>query len=162
MRGEIIVGKGGAPKAVASLVAKKTYVVLGTLVIRGWLAQRQINHVTALREHTPKAFQTSISDANHQKAADYTVAKAKFGLIESGYGTILFFLWTMGGGLALLDQSIKGLNLGPLSTGLIFLLLLFLASNLLDLPFQIYQTFRLEGHFGFNPVISRSIQTREF
>lgn len=131
------------------------FAALGSIVIRGWLAQRQIHHVTVHRDHTPKAFQTSISDANHRKAADYTVAKAKFGLIESGYGTILFFLWTMGGGLSLLDESVKALNLGQLSTGVIFLLLLFLAFTLLDLPFQIYQTFKLEGRFGFNRTTGR-------
>ena len=131
------------------------FVVLGSSLIRIWLAKRQIKHVTAFREHTPEAFQSSISDANHQKAADYTVAKVKFGLIELFYGTALFFLWTLGGGLSLLDESVKAFGLGQLSTGVVFLLVLFLIFTLLDLPFQIVQTFKLEGRFGFNRTTPR-------
>jgi len=129
--------------------------VLSALLIRVWLAKRQINYVGAHREHTPEAFQDTITDANHQKAADYTVAKAKFGLFESIYGTILFFYWTLGGGIALLDDSIKILNLGMLTTGVSFLLLLFLAFSVLDLPIQVYQNFKLEGRFDFNHTTKR-------
>lgn len=55
----------------------------------------------------------------------------------------------------MLDDSIKTLNLGILTTGVAFLLFLFLAFAILDLPIQIYQNFKLEGRFGFNRTTKR-------
>ena len=54
------------------------------LVVKFWLASRQIRHVARHRDAVPPAFAGTVSLAAHQKAADYTVAKARFGLLETG------------------------------------------------------------------------------
>ncbi|MFO7800793.1 MAG: M48 family metallopeptidase, partial [Desulfovermiculus sp.] len=54
------------------------------------------------------------------------------------------------GGLPWLDAWVRSMGLHPVLSGLIFLGLLGLASDLLFLPFQLYSTFVLEERFGFN------------
>ena len=54
-----------------------------SLGIRIWLARRQIAHVTAHRDATPAAFADRVDTAAHRKAADYTVAKQRFGIVET-------------------------------------------------------------------------------
>ncbi len=115
-----------------------------------WLSMRQGKHVQAHRDKVPKAFEDQISLSAHQKAADYTVAKGRFGRKENIYGVIILLAWTFGGGLALLSNAWDGLGLSSMLTGVLFLLSFIVIGSLLDLPFSYYRTFVLEDKFGFN------------
>ena len=68
-------------------------------VTRLWLALRQIRHVRAHRGAVPRTFAEAIPLAAHQKAADYTVAKARLGLVGLFVGTLLVLGLTFGGGI---------------------------------------------------------------
>ncbi|MCP3848812.1 MAG: M48 family metallopeptidase [Gammaproteobacteria bacterium] len=115
-----------------------------------WLSIRQVKHVKAHRSQTPEAFSEKITLEEHQKAADYTVAKEHLGLIELFIGTLLIFVWTLGGGLEYLDQFVRTYQLAPLYAGVIFILLMGFISSLFDIPLGLYNTFVLEEKFGFN------------
>ncbi len=121
-----------------------------SLGLRFWLSQRQINHVLAHQAEVPEAFAGKISLSEHQKAADYTITKTRFGRIPMLYDAGLLLLWTLGGGLDWLDQTVRALGYSEIVTGIIVLLGFALISSLLDLPFSIYSTFVIEEKFGFN------------
>ncbi len=115
-----------------------------------WLSIRQVKHVKAHRSQTPEAFSEKINLEEHQKAADYTIAKEYLGLIELFIGILLIFVWTLGGGLEYLDQFVRTYQLDPLYAGVIFILLMGFISSLFDIPLGLYNTFVLEEKFGFN------------
>ncbi|MCK5649192.1 MAG: M48 family metallopeptidase [Gammaproteobacteria bacterium] len=115
-----------------------------------WLSIRQIKHVKQHRDKTPEAFSKKITLDEHQKAADYTIAKEKLGNFELLLGTTLLFIWTLGGGLELLDQFVRTYQLNPLYAGVIFILLMGFISSIIDMPLGLYNTFVLEEKFGFN------------
>ena len=121
-----------------------------SLAISLWLEQRQLHHVSKKRSAVPEAFAGQISLEAHQKAADYTVSKVRLSRFELVYSTLILLGLTLGGGLNLLDQVWSGLELGSLWGGVAFLLSLTLLTTLLDLPFSLYRTFRVEQRFGFN------------
>lgn len=125
------------------------------LLVKFWLATRQIKHVARHRGRVPPEFANSISLAAHQKAADYTVAKTRWGLLETTLGTCLMVIWTLLGGLNALNE----LLISTLGTGmtqqLVLIGLFLLLSSMLDLPLSIYQTFVLEQRFGFNKMTWR-------
>lgn len=125
------------------------------IVLQLWLASRQIAHVAAHRAHVPPAFHAHIPPEAHRKAADYTLAKARFGRIELVVGTLWLLVWTLGGGLNLFDQGWRALDLGPLLTGVGFMVSAFALMALLDLPFAVYRTFVIEQRFGFNRTTPR-------
>ena len=123
--------------------------VLGTL-LRLWLAARQIRHVAAHRNAVPGAFEGTVSLAAHQKAADYTVAKTRLGLIDIALSVAVLLGWTLMGGL----DALNGWLLSFLAPGLwqqVALVVAFaLVSGVIELPMSLYQTFVLEQRFGFN------------
>lgn len=121
-----------------------------SLAVQLWLEYRQLRQVNGHRAVVPSAFEGQISLQAHQKAADYTTAKVKLSRIELVYSTLVLLGLTLGGGLELLDQLWQGLALGPLWGGVAVLISLSLVTSLLDLPFAIYRTFRIEQRFGFN------------
>ncbi len=121
-----------------------------SVVIRTWLSQRQISHIMAHRASVPDAFEGKISLDEHQKAADYTVTKTRFGRLPMLYDAGLLLIWTLGGGLDWLDQTVIAAEFSPITTGIIVILAFMLISSLLELPFSIYTTFVIEERFGFN------------
>jgi STE24 endopeptidase len=126
--------------------------VLG-LLAKFYLASRQIRHVARHRGAVPAAFANTISLEAHQKAADYTIAKARFGMLEMAFGAAVLLGWTLLGGIDALNQALAGSRLGAYGTLLPQLALLAafgLISGVLDLPFTLYSTFRIEERFGFN------------
>jgi STE24 endopeptidase len=126
-----------------------TFFIL-TLILRFWLAGRHIRHVLGKRAAVPAEFATRIPLEAHQKAADYTVAKTKFGLVTLLFNSVVLIGFTLMGGLEWLSTTLVGFT-GPGMGYQIGLLLAFAAiSGLLDLPFDYYRQFVLEQRFGFN------------
>lgn len=119
-------------------------------IMRLYLSQRQINRVSQNRAQVPPTFADKISLEDHQKAADYTTTKVKFGRLPLFYELILLLIWTLGGGLNWLDQNIISLGYDPIITGIAVILAYTFISSLLDLPFSLYNTFVIEEKFGFN------------
>jgi len=125
------------------------FIVL-TLIVRFWLASRQIRHVLAHRNAVPAEFAERIPLAAHQKAADYTVARTKFGLLGLLVNTLVLIGFTLLGGLQWLSEQIFALT----GAGMVYQLALLgafaLISGAIDLPFDYYKQFKLEQSFGFN------------
>ena len=121
-----------------------------SLLLRFWLASRQIRHVARHRDVVPAAFAGHVSLAAHQKAADYTITKARFGLLELALGSAVLLGWTLLGGL----DWLNGLLIDRMGGGMLQQLALVgafaLISGLIDLPVSLYQTFVIEERFGFN------------
>lgn len=131
--------------------------VLG-LLTKFYLASRQIRHVARHRDAVPAAFAGTISLEAHQKAADYTITKARFGLLETAFVSAVLLGWTLLGGIDTLNQALAGSGLaawGALAPQLALLAAFGLVSGLLDLPFTLYSTFRIEERFGFNKMSFR-------
>ena len=121
-----------------------------TVIVRAWLAARQLRHVLRHRAVVPPEFAEKIPLAAHQKAADYTVAKTKFGLLTLIFNSVVLIGFTLLGGLQWLSISVFQLT-GPGMPYQIGLLVAFTAiTGLIDLPFDYYKQFVLEQRFGFN------------
>ncbi len=127
-------------------------VALGAgLLTRLWLALRQMRHVAAHRNSVPSAFAASIGLDAHRKAADYTVARVRLGMVDVLISTTLLLALTLGGGL----QTLHGLAArvaepGSLVHSVSFVAAVAVVSWIVDLPLTIYRSFGLEARFGFN------------
>ncbi len=118
---------------------------------RLWLARRQIHHVRAHRDAVPPMFAEAIPLAAHQKAADYTVAKAKLGMIDVVISAALLLALTLGGVIQWLsDAWASAFETGSMLHGTALLLSLFLLQAVAGLPSSVYRTFGVEARFGFN------------
>ena len=126
------------------------FFLIASYILQLWLAQRHTKHILNHRAEVPEAFADKISLEAHQKAADYTIARNKFGTLELTFSSALLAIWTLGGGLQFLDEQLRAFNLSPVYTGVAVIISLGLISGLLDIPFSLYKTFVIEEKFGFN------------
>ncbi len=130
-------------------LAFATALVVG-LLLKLWLATRQIRHVAEHRAAVPAAFAERIPLVAHQKAADYTVTKSRFGIMEMAFGTAVLLGWTLLGGLDWLNQSLLKTMSPGMWQQLALLGSFVLIGGAIDLPFTLYRTFVIEERFGFN------------
>lgn len=121
-----------------------------SLFIQLWLSNRQSNAVGQNRATVPAAFAEQITLEQHQKAADYTLAKLKVNKIELVYGAILLIGWTLGGGLNFIDAFFRSYDYSEIITGLVVIFGIMLISAIIELPFTLFRTFKIEQRFGFN------------
>ena len=124
--------------------------LLINLLLKLWLANRQIRHVAQHREQVPADFAASISLATHQKAADYTLAKLRLGHWDLALDAVVLLGWTLLGGLSLLDGWLMDISGPGMLQQLLLVMGFMLVTAAFNLPVSYYQTFHLEQHFGFN------------
>ena len=124
-----------------------------SLAIKLWLAGRQMKHVAMHRDAVPMAFAATVPLAAHQRAADYTLAKGRMGLLTTAFGSVVLLAWTLLGGLDALNAVMLRTVLpafGPMAYQLALLAAFVVIGSLIELPFDWYATFRVEQRFGFN------------
>ena len=125
-------------------------VVAAETAVRFWLASRQIGAVRANRERVPERFSGEIALEDQRRAADYTVARAKFSRMRLFFDAVVTLAVTVGGGLAALQAAVGSLGWSEPWQGMLIVLCVFLLLDLLSLPFALWQIFRIEARFGFN------------
>ncbi|MBV8144039.1 MAG: M48 family metallopeptidase [Gammaproteobacteria bacterium] len=124
--------------------------VFAGLAVDLWLSQRQAIAVARHRGEVPAPFAASISADEHGKAADYTIAKVRLGRVVAVIDTAVLLVLTLGGGIALLDALWRRSGLSEPWLGVAVIASVALLAQLVNLPFSVWRTFRLEARFGFN------------
>lgn len=123
--------------------------IAGTL-LELWLSGRQMANVVRHRNQVPAPFADSVSVSEHRKAADYTIAKARLGRLNTIVDALLALALTVGGGIAAIDALWRHAQLSQPWLGLVVIATVALVIQLVSLPFSLWRTFRLEAGFGFN------------
>jgi STE24 endopeptidase len=130
--------------------------VAAATATRLWLSLRQIRHVRAHRDAVPRMFAESIPLAAHQKAADYTVAKARLGIVDTVLDALILLALTLGGVLQLLsDLWQRVFAVDSIWHGTALILTVFLLKGVLGLPLNLVRIFVIEERFGFNRMTLR-------
>jgi STE24 endopeptidase len=119
------------------------------VALRLWLAQRQITHVLSHRAAIPAQFAGRLELGAHQKAADYTVSRTRFGRLALVSEVVVLLAFTFGGGLQTLHDFWNG-RLAGLAYGVALIFSVMAVSGIVDLPFALYRQFVIEERFGFN------------
>jgi STE24 endopeptidase len=85
-----------------------------------------------------------------KRIQEYEAEKTRFGFISSVFGNIVTVVFIFGGVLNIYNSWVAALNLLFIPAGLLFFLLLSAANTVLDIPFDLFSTFRIENKYGFN------------
>ena len=110
-------------------------------------------NMSYLKKHgdkIPRGFEEHIDAGLLKKTSEYTVEYSRFGYIASIIDNLLLMIFLFGGVLSFYNSWIDSLGLSFVLQGILFFLLLSFASTILELPFDIYGTFKIENKYGFN------------
>ena len=110
-------------------------------------------NLSHLRRHgssVPGGFAGSVDQEALAKSASYTMAQSRVALVQSVYDSALLLAFLFTPLLPLYDSWIASLSDSFVVGGVLFMLILTLAQSVLEIPFSLYTTFRLERRYGFN------------
>lgn len=129
--------------------------LLTDILARLWLASRQVRHVQKHRASVPAEFSDRIGLHSHQRAADYTVAKMQFSMVEHVVEAGVLIVLTLLGGLQFLDTNLGLLIENEMLRQLALIGAVLALMGVVGLPFSAWRKFRLEARFGFNRITPR-------
>ena len=126
-----------------------------TLALKLWLGWRHIRHIARHRAEVPAAFRDAIALQQHQLAADYCIAKTRFGLFSAVLDCVVILALTFGGVLQWLAGVAAGASASPLLSGLLLIVGVAVLTGCVSFPLSLYSTFGIEARFGFNKTTPR-------
>jgi len=130
-----------------------------TILITAYLARfaaayllRYLNlkHLRLHATTVPECFAGAIDTEALAKTARYTVEQSRVALLQSVYDSALLLAFLFTPLLPRYDAWISSLSANFVVRGVLFMLLMTLAQSLLEIPFSLYATFRIEKRYGFN------------
>lgn len=107
-------------------------------------------NLSNLKSTVPEEMAGVYDDEKYAKSQDYTKANTKFGFITETFSFVLTFVVLKSGYLGQLNDIISAHYSNPIILALIFFGVLFIISDVINIPFSLYSTFVIEEKFGFN------------
>lgn len=98
----------------------------------------------------PDEFKGTYDDERYQKSQIYLRENTITGLVNKSFFTLVLLVFILLEGFNYVDTFARSYGLGPISTGLIFTGILVISLQILELPFDVYDTFVIENKYGFN------------
>lgn len=126
-----------------------------TVGIGLWLRRLNLSHLRRHGHELPEGFEGSVERETLGKAVSYTIDQSRVNLVETALDSLLLVVFLFGDLLPLYDRWTTSLTSSFLLQGLLFFLALFLSQSVIDIPFSLYRTFRLEARYGFNTMTLR-------
>lgn len=109
-----------------------------------WLNQSQ------WKEKVPGFLQEFYDQQAYKRARQYNLEQFNFSLIAGSFTTLVLLLFLVLGGFGWLDDYLRQFIEQPVLLALAYLGILYIASDLLGMPFSLYSVFSIEERYGFN------------
>lgn len=113
-------------------------------------------NLRALDPRLPAEFEGIYDDEKYANSQEYTRVSERYGILTSLFNLMVLLAFWFAGGFGWLDEWVRSFGWGSTSTGMVFIALLFTGNSLLNLPFQVYDTFVIEERFGFNKTTGKT------
>ncbi len=127
-------------------------VIILAIIIGSYLLDLFVErlNIRNLNTDLPEEFRGYYDQSRYKKSQEYLIENTRFHLINSSIMTPITIAFILLGGFNLVDRFARSFSLDSILTGLVFTGILLLASQLLEIPFSIYDTFVIEAKYGFN------------
>lgn len=127
------------------------WVIIAILVL-DFLFETYLDYLntTTMSETLPDEVKGIYDEEKYKKQQAYQRENHRFGLLSDGVGfavTLAMFLFY---GFAFVDNLAWGFTGNAIVAALLFFGIIMLASNIIDIPFSVYDTFKIEEKYGFN------------
>ncbi len=124
------------------------------IIIADFIFERALDWLNASwREKPIPELLSGIYDREkYEKQQLYSKVTDRFSLLASAFSFIITLLFILFQGFNVLNDILLTHFSNPLWIGLLFFGILFLAIDIIGLPFDLYSTFGIEEKFGFNKI----------
>lgn len=127
------------------------YIILGILLLN-YAFEQYLEFLNGKNRslELPEKAREIYNEDEYKKSQQYESDKQRLSFVSGTFSIILIVLFILMDGFAYVDQWARQVTNNPLIIPLIFFAILFLAMDIVQLPFSIYGTFVIEEKYGFN------------
>jgi STE24 endopeptidase len=131
--------------------------IILTIITVNFVIERVLDYLNRQnkKHDLPNELQGVYDEKQYLKSLDYQQTNDRFGAITATFGFAVSVVLLLTGFFGWLDTQLRDWIEQPIVLSLVYFAVLFIASDLLNLPFQLYQTFFIEDKFGFNKMTPR-------
>ncbi len=127
------------------------YLILGIVTV-SYLFDQVLEYLNLRHQRTdiPSEVAAFYDREKYVRSLAYHRDQTNFGFITSAFGFVLSMTMLITGGFGWVDGLLRPFIDNDMLLALAFFGVIFLASDILTMPFQLYATFVIEGRYGFN------------
>lgn len=104
----------------------------------------------ASKNKLPIELEDIYDNEQYQRQQQYFRTNSKFGMISSLFSSAIMIIFLILQGFAIVNEIVVGWQLSSIWSSIVFFSILYIANDIIGLPFDIYDTFVIEQRFGFN------------
>ena len=110
-------------------------------------------------ESVPDKLKGICDEEEYRKTQLYQKDNNRLSFWSSTFNLILIIGMILSGGFAILDNWVRGININLIIVALIFFGIIGFASDIINIPFSLYDSFVIEKKYGFNKMTLRTFIT---
>jgi len=128
------------------------FIAIISIIIFDYILEQLLEYLNSTKrgDKLPPELSNVFNEDEYIKQQEYEKTSGKFGYITSTFSLIVMLLMLFFNGFASIDTIARSITDNTVFITLIFFAILMFASDIINTPFSIYNTFVIEERFGFN------------
>lgn len=139
-------------------MAETLFYIIIIITVLDFVVERTLDYLNTTRfsEQLPGEVEGIYNPDDYRKSQQYLKTNHKFGMLTSTISFVAIMAMLVFGGFAWVDGVVRIWTQNPVWMTILFFGIIGLASDLLSIPFAVYDTFVIEEKFGFNKTTPRT------
>ncbi|MFQ3579184.1 MAG: M48 family metallopeptidase, partial [Bacteroidales bacterium] len=127
------------------------YIIIAVFII-GFIFDKILDFLNAswFKKPVPEILSDIYDPEKYRKQQNYLFDNHRFGMITSSFNFIVIVMFLLLGGFAYVDKIVSEITNHYILSSLLFFGIIFLLSDIISTPFDLYDTFVIEEKYGFN------------
>ncbi len=143
------------------MTATTLHWVIIAIISLEFLVDQYLDHLNnkRLKDPVPDELDDIYDDESYNKQQAYNQEKSRFSDIASLFSFTVLIVFLLLDGFAYVDQLARSFTDHSLLISLSFFGVIFIANDLISIPFDLYATFVIEEKYGFNKMTGKTFIT---
>ena len=143
------------------MTATTLHWVIIAIISLEFLVDQYLDHLNnkRLKDPVPDELDDIYDDESYEKQQSYNQEKSRFSDIASLFSFTVLIVFLLLDGFAHVDQLARSFTDHSLLISLSFFGVIFIANDLISIPFDLYATFVIEEKYGFNKMTGKTFIT---
>ena len=126
--------------------------IIIAIIVLDFLFENYLDYLntTRMSKKLPDEVKDIYDEEKYKKQQAYQKENQRFGMITGTFSFVLILVMFLFYGFAYFDSLVWGITSNSILAALLFFGILMFASDILNIPFSIYDTFVIEEKYGFN------------
>ncbi len=127
------------------------WIIIAILVL-DFLFEKYLDYLNTTKwsDTLPDEVKEIYDEKKYKKQQAYQRENHRFGMLTSSFSMAITLAMFLLFGFAMVDGWVWNITSNPIVAALLFFGILMFASDIINLPFSIYDTFKIEEKYGFN------------